>query len=50
MFNHLTKQMKFLVRARSFTKRTNTNVHPIERITNPSLNVWSVCSPTKLYF
>ncbi|MFS7965921.1 hypothetical protein Hanom_Chr09g00767841 [Helianthus anomalus] len=59
MFVHLTKQMKFLVRACSFTKRTNTNVLPIERCTNPSLNVRctnpslnvrSVCSPTKLYF
>ncbi|MFS8028149.1 hypothetical protein Hanom_Chr16g01507081 [Helianthus anomalus] len=44
----LTKRTKFLVRARSFIKRTNTNELPAERFTNCSLNVQFVCSPIKI--
>ncbi|MFS7924100.1 hypothetical protein Hanom_Chr03g00268641 [Helianthus anomalus] len=46
MFVHLTKQTTFLVRVRSFNKRTNTNELPAERFMNCSLNVWFVCSPS----
>ncbi|MFS7973362.1 hypothetical protein Hanom_Chr09g00855741 [Helianthus anomalus] len=45
MFVHLTKRMKFLVRVRLFSKRTNTNELPAERFTNCLPNVWFVCSP-----
>ncbi|MFS7943857.1 hypothetical protein Hanom_Chr06g00505131 [Helianthus anomalus] len=46
MFVHLTKRTKFLVRVRSFIKRTNTSELPAEWFTNRSLNVRFVCSPT----
>ncbi|MFS7908062.1 hypothetical protein Hanom_Chr01g00078781 [Helianthus anomalus] len=36
MFVHLTKPTKFLVCVRLFSKRTNTNELPAERITNSS--------------
>ncbi|MFS7952283.1 hypothetical protein Hanom_Chr07g00605111 [Helianthus anomalus] len=45
MFVHLTNRTKFLVRVRSFIKRTNKNELPAERFTNCSLNVWFVYSP-----
>ncbi|MFS7994812.1 hypothetical protein Hanom_Chr12g01110491 [Helianthus anomalus] len=45
MFVHLTKRTKFLVRVRSFNKRTNTNKLPAEWFTNCSLTVWFICSP-----
>ncbi|MFS7995040.1 hypothetical protein Hanom_Chr12g01113281 [Helianthus anomalus] len=47
MFVHLTKQTKFLVRVRSFIKRTNTNKLPAEGFTSCSLSVRFVCSPTQ---
>ncbi|MFS8018007.1 hypothetical protein Hanom_Chr15g01387061 [Helianthus anomalus] len=50
MFVHLTKQTIFLVRARSFIKRTNTNELPPEWFTNCSLNVQFVCSPNCILF
>ncbi|MFS8018986.1 hypothetical protein Hanom_Chr15g01398551 [Helianthus anomalus] len=43
MFVPLTKRTKFLVRVRSFIKRTNTNELPAERFTNCLLNVQFVC-------
>ncbi|MFS7908060.1 hypothetical protein Hanom_Chr01g00078761 [Helianthus anomalus] len=46
MLVRLTKRTKFLVRVRSFIKRTNTNELPAERFTKCLLNVWFVCSPT----
>ncbi|MFS7901681.1 hypothetical protein Hanom_Chr01g00002481 [Helianthus anomalus] len=39
MFVHLIKRTKFLVRVRSFIKRTNTNELPAERFKNCLLNV-----------
>ncbi|KAF5766535.1 hypothetical protein HanXRQr2_Chr15g0716461 [Helianthus annuus] len=45
MFVHLTNRTKFLVRVRSFLKRTNINELPAERFTNCSLNVRFVYSP-----
>ncbi|MFS7967183.1 hypothetical protein Hanom_Chr09g00782811 [Helianthus anomalus] len=45
MFVHLTKQTEFLVRVRSFIKRTNTNELPAEGFMNCLLNVWFICSP-----
>ncbi|MFS7981889.1 hypothetical protein Hanom_Chr10g00956371 [Helianthus anomalus] len=45
MFVHLTNRTKFLVRIRSFIKRTNINELPAKRFTNCSLNVQFVCSP-----
>ncbi|MFS7896668.1 hypothetical protein Hanom_Chr00s005415g01728911 [Helianthus anomalus] len=46
MFPHLTKRTKFIVRFRSFIKRTNTNELPAKQFTNYSLNIWFVCGTT----
>ncbi|MFS8005178.1 hypothetical protein Hanom_Chr13g01234331 [Helianthus anomalus] len=45
MFVHLINRTKFLVRVRSFIKRTNVNELLVERFTNCSLNVRFVYSP-----
>ncbi|MFS7927350.1 hypothetical protein Hanom_Chr04g00308031 [Helianthus anomalus] len=45
MFVHLTNRTKFLVRVRSFIKRTNINKLPAEQFTSCSLNVRFVYSP-----
>ncbi|MFS7908689.1 hypothetical protein Hanom_Chr01g00086101 [Helianthus anomalus] len=49
MFVHLTNRTKFLVRVRSFIKRTNVNELPAERFTNYSLNVRFVYSPNGVF-
>ncbi|MFS7908156.1 hypothetical protein Hanom_Chr01g00079881 [Helianthus anomalus] len=50
IFIHLTKQMEFLVRVRSFKKQTNTNELPAKRFTNCSLKVRFVCIPIHQHF
>ncbi|KAF5814276.1 hypothetical protein HanXRQr2_Chr03g0109221 [Helianthus annuus] len=45
LFVHLVNRTKYLVRVRSFAKRTNIHELPVERFTNCSLNVRFAYNP-----